>query len=210
MGAYWRMDVSLVKPEAVTLLSHVTGRDLNQQDLSPTLLFLAALVTVLLGVIVIDRRIDAAEQHRLQVLLESFVTPDPSLYALTQEMIKGIERQQVYLNPQQVLTLATPLSESERLLLIALGYEMAAADGEVDAREIMYLRAIAHRLDVHVRYITALENGFSHQEISDPEALSQIRALLDPSFFQTAELGLSKIANHLLAALPILPSTMDT
>jgi uncharacterized tellurite resistance protein B-like protein len=204
------MDVSLLKPEAVTLLSQVTGRDLNRQDLSPMLLFLAALVTVTLGVIVIDRRIDTAEQHRLQVLLESFVTPDHSLYALTQEMIQGIERQQVYLNPQQVLALATPLSESERLLLIALGYEMAAADGEVDARETMYLRAIAHRLDVHIRHITTLENGFSHQEISDPEALSQVRALLDPSFFQTVELGLSQIASNLLAALPTLPSTMET
>ncbi|NJL38173.1 MAG: TerB family tellurite resistance protein [Leptolyngbyaceae cyanobacterium RM2_2_4] len=204
------MDVSLLKPEAVTLLSQVTGRDLNRQDLSPMLLFLAALVTVMLGVIVIDRRIDAAEQQRLQVLLESFVTSDHSLYALTQEMIKGIERQQVYLNPQQVLTLATPLSESERLLLIALGYEMAAADGEVDAQETMYLRAIAHRLNVHVRHITTLENGFGHQEISDPEALSQVRALLDPSFFQTVELGLSQIASNLLAALPTLPSTMET
>jgi uncharacterized tellurite resistance protein B-like protein len=204
------MDVSLVKPEAVTLLSQVTGRDLRQQDLSPMLLFLATLVTVMLGVIVIDRRIDATEQHRLQVLLESFVTPEHSLYALIQEMIHGIERQQVYLNPQQVLTLATPLSESERLLLIALGYEMAASDGEVDARETMYLRAIAHRLDIHVRHITALENGFTHQEISDPEALLQIRALLDPSFFKAVELGLPQIANNLLAALPSLPSTMDT
>jgi uncharacterized tellurite resistance protein B-like protein len=204
------MDVSLVKPEAVTLLSQVTGRDLDRQDLSPMLLFLAALVTVMLGVIVIDRRIDAAEQHRLQGLLESFITSDHSLYALIQEMIQGIERQQVYLNPQQVLALATPLSESERLLLIALGYEMAAADGEVDARETMYLRAIAHRLDVHIRHITTLENGFSHQEISDPEALSQVRALLDPSFFQTVELGLSQIASNLLAALPTLPSTMET
>ncbi|NJN59309.1 MAG: TerB family tellurite resistance protein [Leptolyngbyaceae cyanobacterium SL_5_9] len=204
------MDVSLLNPEAVTLLSQVTGRDLNRQDLSPMLLFLAALMTVMLGVIVIDRRIDAAEQHRLQVLLESFVTSDHRLYALTQEMIKGIERQQVYLNPQQVLMLATPLSESERLLLIALGYEMAAADGEVDAQETMYLRAIAHRLDVHIRHITTLENGFSHQEISDPEALSQVKALLDPSFFQTVELGLSQIANNLLAALPTLPSTMET
>ncbi|MBD1996973.1 TerB family tellurite resistance protein [Leptolyngbya sp. FACHB-541] len=204
------MDVSLVDPEAITLLSQVTGRDLKQQDLSPTLLFLAALVTVMLGVIVIDRKIDSAEQQRLQVLLESFVTPDHSLYPLIQEMIHGIERQQVYLNPQQVLNLATPLSEPERLLLIALGYEMAASDGEVDARETMYLRAIAHRLDVHVRHITALENGFSHQEISDPEALIQIRALLNPSFFKTVELGLSQVANNLLAALPTLPSTMDT
>lgn len=204
------MDVSLVNPEAITLLSQVTGRDLKPQDLSPTLLFLAALVTVMLGVIVIDRKIDSAEQQRLQVLLESFVTPDHSLYPLIQEMIHGIERQQVYLNPQQVLNLATPLSEPERLLLIALGYEMAASDGEVDARETMYLRAIAHRLDVHVRHITALENGFSHQEISDPEALIQIRALLNPSFFKTVELGLSQVANNLLAALPTLPSTMDT
>ncbi|MBD1869250.1 TerB family tellurite resistance protein [Oculatella sp. FACHB-28] len=204
------MDVSLVNPEAITLLSQVTGRDLKPQDLSPTLLFLAALVTVMLGVIVIDRKIDSAEQQRLQVLLESFVTPDHSLYPLIQEMIHGIERQQVYLNPQQVLNLATPLSEPERLLLIALGYEMAASDGEVDARETMYLRAIAHRLDVHVRHISALENGFSHQEISDPEALIQIRALLNPSFFKTVELGLSQVANNLLAALPTLPSTMDT
>jgi hypothetical protein len=144
------------------------------------------------------------------VLLESFVTPEHSLYALAQEMIQGIERQQVYLNPQQVLTLAIPLSESERLLLVALGYEMAASDGSVDARETMYLRAIAHRLDVHVRHITALEDGFGQQEIADPEALIQIKALLDPSFFQTAELDLSKIANNLLAALPTLPSTMET
>ncbi|MDK2411729.1 hypothetical protein QHH11_04850 [Aphanizomenon sp. PH219] len=44
------MDTSRVTSETVDLLSRITGQKLSQRDITPQVLFLAGLVTVLMGV----------------------------------------------------------------------------------------------------------------------------------------------------------------
>lgn len=58
-------------------------------------------------------------------------------------MISGVQQHQVYNKFKELLTLTAPLSEPERLLLIGFGYEMSAADGDIDSREKKYLEAVA-------------------------------------------------------------------
>ncbi len=51
------MDTALVSPEAVALLSRITGQKLSQRQLTPPIIFLAALVTVLLGVMFAEGKV---------------------------------------------------------------------------------------------------------------------------------------------------------
>ncbi len=198
------MNSSFANPRAAILLSRITGQTLNPEDLTPLSIFLSALISVLLGVIAIDRAIVAEERQRLHKTLEAFMPPDSKVHQLTQRLISGVYQQQVYLNPQEFLIFAEPLSQSERLLIICLGYEISAADGTIDFREKMYLQSIAQRLEIDVRYLDVLEAGFTHQPVADRDILQTVRSLIAPARFRTLDAAFVKVANHLLTALPEL------
>jgi uncharacterized tellurite resistance protein B-like protein len=157
------MDTTLVDSEAVDLLSRITGYKLSQRDLTPPVIFMAALVTVLLGVMLVDGTVTDEEKQRWQKTINRFIPPGGNVRQLTQLLSKGIRQHQVYKKLNELLTLAAPLSESERLLLIGFGYEMSAADGDMDAREQKYLEAIANRLKINPRHLAVLEAGLTHQ-----------------------------------------------
>jgi uncharacterized tellurite resistance protein B-like protein len=157
------MDTTLVDSEAVDLLSRITGYKLSQRDLTPPVIFMAALVTVLLGVMLVDGTVTDEEKQRWQKTINRFIPSGGNVRQLTQLLSKGIRQHQVYKKLNELLTLAAPLSESERLLLIGFGYEMSAADGDMDAREQKYLEAIANRLKINPRHLAVLEAGLTHQ-----------------------------------------------
>ncbi len=177
------MDQSQISAGTLELLSRITGRELQQDELNPLLVFLAALVTVLLGVMLVDRAIADAEKQELQQTLSSFLTLDDQTRELTQQLVAGVQRHQIYIIPNELLKLTALLSKSEKVLLIGLGYKMAAADGEVDLRESMYLQAIASRLLLSTTEVTVLANNHP-SEPDDLEALNTIKALLLPEQFQ--------------------------
>ncbi|WP_292779716.1 hypothetical protein [Nostoc sp. NMS9] len=56
------MDTSLVSSQAVELLSQITGQKLTLKNLTPPVIFLANLVTVLLGVIFVDGTVAESEK----------------------------------------------------------------------------------------------------------------------------------------------------
>ncbi|MBD1863610.1 MULTISPECIES: TerB family tellurite resistance protein [Trichocoleus] len=177
------MDQSQISAETLELLCRITGQELQQDELNPLLVFLAALVTVLLGVMLVDRAIADAEKQELQQTLSSFLTLDDQTHELTQQLIAGVQRHQIYIIPNELLKLTMLLSKSEKVLLIGLGYKMAAADGEVDLRESMYLQAIASRLSLSTSEVAVLANGYS-LEPDDLEALNTIKDLLVPEQYQ--------------------------
>ncbi|MBD2464401.1 TerB family tellurite resistance protein [Oscillatoria sp. FACHB-1407] len=187
--------------DGLTLVSKITGQDVDSQSPNSTVLFLAALITVLSGVVAIDRSITDDEEQHLKTLLNAFIPPGSSIHPLMQKIIEGVEEYQMYLNPQYLSALAAPLSVSERLLMLSLGYETAAADGEVDMRERLYLQAIAHRLEVPVHHIEVLEAGFVHHDPSDSEALEEVKALLNPSLFESLDIVCVNFAKSVLAVL---------
>ncbi len=196
------MDTSLIKAETVELLSRITGQKLNQEDVTPPVIFLAALVTVLLGVIFADNQVTEEEKQRLQVTLNKFIPSEGNVRQLTKVMLKEIrENLDDYKKPTQLLKLTSSFSKSEKLLLISFGYEMSAADGAIDAREKRYLEIIADRLDINTRHLTLLEAGFSREGNLDTAILEEVRSLLDPARFHELDTIFVKAANDILESL---------
>lgn len=199
------MDTSLVSSEAVELLSRITGQKLSQRALTPPVIFLSSLVTVLLGVIFADSQVTSEEKQRLQATLNKFIPLTGNVRQLTQLMVKGVRENLDYTKPSQLVRLIAPLSKSERLLLISFGYELSAADGEMDAREKRYLEIIGDRLNINPRYLAVLEDVFSRQETVDTAALEEVQSLLDPSRFHELDTVFINAASNILATFPVKP-----
>ncbi|MBD1806938.1 dynamin family protein [Microcoleus sp. FACHB-SPT15] len=199
------MNTVLVSSESVDLLSRITGQKLTQRDLSPSLIFLAALITVLLGVMVADTQVTEDEKQRLVTTLYRFIPPDGHMRRLAHLMIKGVRENKVYAKTKELQTLTASLSEPERLLLISFGYEMSIADGEMDAREKKYLQIIANNLGIDPPYVAILEAGFSGQGTLDPSTLEEVQSLLDPARFHELDNVFIKAASNIVAALPTKP-----
>ncbi len=204
------MDTSLISAEAVELLSRITGHKVTQKDLNPRVIFLAALVTVLLGVIFADSQVTNEEKQRLQATLNKFIPPTGNVRELTQLMIKGVRENLDYTKPSQLVRLIAPLSKSERLLLICFGYEMSAADTEMDARERRYLEIIGDRLNINPLHIAVLEAVFSRQGTVDTAELDEVKSLLDPSRFHELDIVFVNATSNILAAFPAQPEHKQT
>uniref|UniRef100_UPI00190EFE0D TerB family tellurite resistance protein n=1 Tax=Calothrix rhizosoleniae TaxID=888997 RepID=UPI00190EFE0D len=196
------MDTLLVKKEALDLLSLITGKNLSQKDITPPVIFLASLVTVLLGVIFIDGKVAESEKKRLLTTLYSFSMPESDVRRLTHLMIKGVKENQLYGKSNDVLTLTATLTESQRLLLIGFGYEMSAADGEMDSREKQYLQILAKGLGIKSQYLAVFEAAFTHQQNLDSTIVEEVRFLLDPVRFQELDAVFVKAARDMLTILP--------
>ncbi|MDJ0676530.1 MAG: dynamin family protein [Calothrix sp. MO_167.B42] len=204
------MDTLLVKKEAVDLLSLITGKNLNQRDITPPVIFLASLVTVLLSIIFVDGKVAESEKKRLLTTLYRFSMPESDVRRLTHLMIKGVKENQLYGKSDDVLTLTATLTESQRLLLIGFGYEMSAADGEMDSREKQYLQILAKGLGIKSQYLEVFEAVFTHQENLDSTAVEEVRFLLNPLRFQELDAVFVKAARDMLAILPAIPATQGT
>ena len=165
------MDMSLINADTVDLLSRITGHELEEEDLSPPVVFLAALVCVLLGVIFADQQVTKAEAERLKITLRRFIPESGNVSELAKLMVQGVGQKKIYQNPNDWLLLTASFSESEKLLLIGLGYEMSAADGSMDAREKKYLEILANHLRLEPQYLQVLESAFSNPASVDKEYL---------------------------------------
>jgi uncharacterized tellurite resistance protein B-like protein/GTPase SAR1 family protein len=199
------MDTSLISPKTVELVSRLTGQRLRQEDISPPVLFLGGLVTVLLGVIYADGTVGAEETQRLRATLTELIPANNSLRQLVMAMVKGVRDQQVYKKLTELLALTSCFSEEEKLLLISFGYQMSAADGTIEEREKQYLTIIANRLGIDARFLTVLEASFSNQAISDTAALAEVHSLLDPAQFQSLDSLFVRAASHIIEHLPEKP-----
>lgn len=195
------MDTSLIGSEVIELLSRISGQRLRPQDVNPLVVYMAALISVLRGVIVIDRKVMAEEEERLQKTLKAFVTADPERIQLIQRLLKGVAKLQVYFNPTELQTLTAIFSDSERLLLIGFGYEMSVADSHLDLREQMYLQSIAHKIGIDTRHSGVFDALFSQEGKLDLEAYEELKALLDPAEFESLGPVFTKAAKHLLSLL---------
>lgn len=196
------MDTSRIGAEAVDLISKITGKKLKHKDISPAVIFLASLVTILLGVSCADNDEKDPEKQRLREILDRFIPKEGNIRQLTDLIIKGVRERQVYKNLAQWQILVSPLSQSERLLLIGLGCDMAVADGEMDILEKKYLQLITNHLGIDAQYLDVLEAGFKQQEYIEAKALSEVRHLLNPARFHVLNAIFVKAASDLIAALP--------
>ncbi len=198
------MDTSIISPQTVELISRLTGQKLHQQDITSPVLFLAALITVLLGVIHADGTVSAEETQRLRNLME-LIPVNHRFRQLVMPIVNGVEEQQIYKKIQVLLALTACFSEEEKLLLISFGYQMSAADGTMDDRETGYLTLIGNRLEIDSRYLAVLEASFNNRVIGDTAALAKVHSLLDPAQFQSLDSLFVRAASHIIENLPAKP-----
>ena len=204
------MDTSLISSQTVELVSQMTGQRLRREDISPPILFLAGLITVLLGVIYADGMVGAEEIQHLRTTLTELIPPNNSLRQLAMLMAKGVREYKIYDKLLKLLALTACFSEEEKLLLISFGYQMSAPDGSMDDREKQYLTLIADRLGVNARYLTVLEASFSSRAIVDTAALAEVHRLLDPAQFQSLDSMFVRAASHIIGHLPAKPKHKTT
>ncbi|MEG4841648.1 dynamin family protein [Microcoleus sp. B9-D4] len=199
------MDTSLISSQTVELISRLTGQNLRKEDITPPVLFLAGLITVLLGVIHADGTVSAEETQRLRTTFTELIPANNNLRPLVMPMVKSVREQQVYKKLTALLALTACFSEEEKLLLISFGYQMSAADGTIDKREKEYLTIVANKLGIAGRFLTVLEASFSSQAISDTAALTELHSLLDPAQFQSLDSMFVRAASHIIGHLPAKP-----
>lgn len=195
------MDKTTISTEVVELLSRISRQKLREQDITPVVVFLAALISILRGVMIIDRTIAVEEEERLQKTLKAFASGDRDRVELIQRIVKGVSKQQVYFNPTELLTLTALFSDSQKLLLIGFGYEMSAVDGHIDLREQMYLQSIGNRLGLDSRHIAVIDAVFTKEGSIDPQVFAEVQALLAPIEFEDRDPVFAKAAKHLLSLL---------
>lgn len=196
------MDIALIDSETVELLSDLTDRKLSQQDLTPPVLFLSSLVFVLLGVIMTDGVITEAEEERWQKTIDKFLPLSETVHQWTQQLTVTVQNKHLYAKPKPLRILTASFSEPEKLLLISFGYEMAAADGDMNVNERRFLEAVASRLEIDSRYLAILEAIFSGGEVEEKIALDEVRDLLNPARFQALDTTFVKAASEVLALFP--------
>ncbi|MGB3510795.1 MAG: dynamin family protein [Microcoleaceae cyanobacterium] len=195
------MDTTKIQPDSIELLSLITEKRLTKQDITPPVLFLANLVIILIGVIYADGKVATEEKARLKITLNKFIPTQGNVLELTRLMISGVLQQKLYQKLEAILTLTSPLSPAEKLLLVAFGYEMSAADGYMDAREKNYLEIISNKLGINTLNLQVLEAGFTHQKNVEKTAVEEVKYLLNPARFQQLDRIFVKAASEMLNSL---------
>jgi uncharacterized tellurite resistance protein B-like protein len=195
------MNTTPIATETIDLLSRITGQKLSQRDITPQLVFLATLVTILSGVIYADLTVTEEEKQRLQETLNQFVPAGEDLHQLMQLTMTGVQQHKIYNNPRELMPLMASLSKAQRLLIIGFGYEISAADGNMDSAEKKYLQIAANRLGIEPKHLAVLEATFSNQEDVDPDDLAEVQSLLDAARFHDLDTLFVKAASELAAML---------
>ena len=106
--------------KVVELISIITGQILNQQDVTPRVKFLAALVTVLLGVIYADNEVTEDEKQRLKNALSRFSSPNSIVRQLTMSMVQGVLKNKLFAKHEIIKSFTQSFPESKKLCLILL------------------------------------------------------------------------------------------
>lgn len=181
------MDSIPVNSETLELLSRITGKKMEPQDATPPLIFLSALITILVGVMFVDGTVTATEKQRWQTTLHKFISSQHGYPQLAQQITRGIQEHQIYRESPHFSLLTASLTLPERFLLIALGYEMSAADGEIDSREKKYLKNKALQWGIRAELLEVLEAGFIKDKKFASSDLDEVNDLLSPSRFQAIE-----------------------
>ena len=188
--------------KALNLVSQITGQRLiSDNELSPSVRFMASLVTVLLGVANADTQVSEEEKQRIIATLYGLSYEVGNTRRLIHLMIKGVRETQLYTNVDALLTLTSSLSASEKLLLVSFSLGTAIADGHVNECENQYLQFVAQHLEVDLQHLSILEARFCQEEITNITALEEVRSLIDLTQFHGLDSGLLKAAGDISTIL---------
>jgi len=85
------MDTTTIGTEVVELLSRISRQKLREQYIT-VVVFLAALIAVLRGVMMIDRTIAVEAEKKKKKTLKAFASGDRDRIELIQPIVKGVAR----------------------------------------------------------------------------------------------------------------------
>jgi uncharacterized tellurite resistance protein B-like protein len=193
---------NVVEADVVTFFEEILGEKINPQDITPSIRFIAALIVILMGVMFADQTVTDEEKQHWQKTLNYFIPKDGEIRKFVQALSKGIRQAKSFAKLNSILTLTATFSPSEKLLLVGFGYQLSCADGEMDERELEYLRRVAKALELEELHIQTLEAILTERSQYDAQALAGLRFLLDPARFHELELVFVNVASELLEMLP--------
>jgi uncharacterized tellurite resistance protein B-like protein len=201
--------VALLSPSTdrasiAALLSRLTDQEIPPEQASKLLVFVGALSTILLGVTVADKQISEDEKTRLQAIVNEFVPKSSPLRSLFELMFKGVKQHKLFNQPAELALLTADLSDSEMLLLLTLGYELAAADGAIDPAEEAYLVQLAQGAGLDLALTGAIRDGLTEAATIDGDAVAEVRHLLDPARFKSLDPVFSRAAERVLSHFPAI------
>ena len=186
------------KLNSAEILTQITGQQVLDRHLTPRVMFLSAMTTVLVGVIYADGDLADKEKLYLQKVLNQLVSPNSSLGKMISLMLKGVRKARIYSNLEALKCLAASLSASEKLIILGFSYRLAAADGQVEAQERRYLHTVANAIDVPKQQLNAMFSCLDgkHSEVGEA-AVEELRWLLDPQRFQNIDAAIVNAASFL-------------
>jgi len=197
------MATSRVTSETVELLKKISGVRLSQRDITPLIIFLASLIVILRGVADADGMATEQEKQCWEKILQRFIkSPMTILNLIMRYVSSGIKLHQIYADSPEFLTLTDILSNSEKLILISLAYEMSFVDNDINLHEKNYIETVGYWLGIDPQHLAILEAGFTHEINVDPDALEEVKNLLAPNRFYALDTELIEAANHILDSLP--------
>jgi uncharacterized tellurite resistance protein B-like protein/GTPase SAR1 family protein len=183
-------------------LSDLLDRPIHENEFSDLLVFMTVLSSVLMGVAAADGEVTLQEKQRLDSILRHFIPSGNPLLKLAKEIFTSLRKHRTYLNPGTFFTLTGVLDESERLLIIALGCEIAIVDGSIDPTEDRYLQNLAEQFGMEATLLHTLQHGLSGKSCGNVVAEKYLHSLLDPAHFRGLDPVFSKAAEAIVAKLP--------
>ena len=200
------MNTQLIGSQAVKLLSKLTSQDLTVHDITPQVVFMADLITLLKGVIHADAKVSEDEVTQFKATLGRIGLTNKQTVEIAKLLLSGVQKYKLHSEIDDFLILLVPLSEAEKLLLFGLGYRMAMADSSLDASESKYLRDLGKRLEIESRYLDVLESSFGGNSYNNQD-FQEVCDLVDPARFHDLGTVFVNAADDLLTALNRLVKT---
>lgn len=184
------------------ILSLILGQDSVPQHLTHQVTFIAAMTTILAGVAYADGRLEDTERKYVQQLLSQFASPESSLGETIRFMIKGICQHKMYAQPDSIKYLSQELCDAEKLVILCFGCKLASVDGHVELQEKRYLCKVAADMFLPAQYVATVfllfEGNYTE---ANPDALKEVRCLLDPQRFRSIDPAIVKTASFLRSKL---------
>ncbi len=195
--------LSVTELSSAEILTQITGQQIQSHHLTPRVMFLSSLSTVLVGVTYADEKVADEEKLYIQKILSQFAVPESINSNLVKVMIQGIRKHRTYLHSGALKRLAQTLSPSEKLLVVGLGCKLATADGSVGESEKQYLCKITQAISVPNEHLNVLLSCLANDGVNSHwDSIEELRYLLDPQRFQNIDLGLVKVASYICSKLP--------
>ncbi|CAN5794193.1 hypothetical protein BH23CYA1_BH23CYA1_07110 [soil metagenome] len=186
------------KLNGADILTQITGQKVLDRHLTPRVMFLSAMTTVLVGVAYADGQLADREKLYLQKVLSQFASPESSLGKMISLMLKGIRKHEIYNRLDAISCLTDSLSVSEKLIILGFGHRLAIADGCAEVQERKYLNTVASVIDVPAHQVKALLSCLDGKRAEvKQEAVEELRWLLDPQRFQNIDAAIVNAASFL-------------